>query len=246
MSSHSNGAARTPLMTGRDGHPPGSPSAAATPPMAGTESGTQVRAAAARRRSRRGLLIAVLVVALGGVLAFAGANMLTRHSQVLAVTRDVPMGQVITSADLVVASVSTDPNLSPIPADERDRVVGMVAQVPLVKGELLTRGQVGAATGFVAGQQLVALPLKLGQLPARGLSPGELVLVVGTPGSAGSLDGSKPAVSQVDAVVDGVGKTDAASGITVVDVRVAAADGPGLARLASTGNLAVIVLPAGG
>jgi hypothetical protein len=41
-----------------------------------------------------------------------------------------------------------------------------------------------------------------------------------------------------------VGPPDAASGVTVVDVRVQAADGPGLARLASTGNAALILLPA--
>lgn len=248
MSPRSNGAVHPPLATGgRNAQPSDSPSAPSQPPLAGTETGVQVRAAAARRRSRRGLLIAVLVVALGGVLAFAGANMLTRHSQVLAVARNVPLGQAITSADLTVASVSTDPNLSPIPAGELDRVVGMVAQVPLVKGELLTEGQIGRSTGFVPGQQLVALPLKLGQLPARGLSPGQRVLVVATLGSAGALGGSKPqAAAPVDAVVDDVGKTDGASGVTVVDVRVAAADGPGLARLASTGNLAVILLPAGG
>lgn len=206
------------------------------------------RAAAARRRSRRGLLIAVIVVALGGVLGFTGANMLTRHVQVLAVARDVPVGQVITDADLVVAAVNDDPNLSPIPADQRDQVVGLVAQVPLVRGELLTRAQIGPANGFTEGQQMVALPLKPGQLPSRGLAPGQHVLVVATTGSNAVAAGAQAPAggAPVDAIVADVGPTDPATSLTVVDVRVAAAAGPGLADLASTGNLAVILLPAGG
>jgi hypothetical protein len=55
-----------------------------------------VRSAAARRRtSRRSLIISVLVVLVGGLLAFAGGQVLTRHTQVLAVAQDVPVGATI-------------------------------------------------------------------------------------------------------------------------------------------------------
>lgn len=247
MSTHTNGKANLGKTATLDGGARPQPTAAA--PATGGGQPQAAAAAAARRRSRRGLLIAVLVVLLGGVLAFAGASMMTRHDQVLAVARDVALGQVITDADLVVVSVSADPNLSPISADRRGQIVGLIAQVPLVKGELLTPGQVGPSTGFGAGQQLVALALKPGQLPARGLSSGEQVLVVATPGSndvTGSDSGGTLTAEPVSAVVADVGPADAASGVTVVDVRVASANGPGLARLASTGNLAVILLPTAG
>jgi flagella basal body P-ring formation protein FlgA len=114
----------------------------------------------------------VLVVLVGGLLAFAGGQVLTRHTQVLAVAHDVPVGATIKDSDLTVASVTKDPNLSPIPASQRSQIVGMVAQVGLVTGELLTRAQVGPSSGFTAGQQLVALPLKQGQFPARGADAG--------------------------------------------------------------------------
>ncbi len=206
------------------------------------------------------MIISVLVVLLGGMIAFAGTQLLTKHTDVLAVANDVPVGSTITEDDLATASVVKDANLSPIPASDRSQVVGMVAQVGLVKGTFLTRAQVGRSSGFTVGQQLVALPLKPGQYPARGLDPGQKVLIVATPGQNGSPPptGSSPssapggasstgssASGGTEATVVDVGGTNSATQVTVVDVKVAAADGVQVAQLASTGNVALILLPAG-
>ena len=211
-----------------------------------------MRSAAARRRtSRRGLIISVLVVLVGGLLAFAGGQVLTRHTQVLAVAQDVPVGATIKDSDLTVASVTKDPTLSPIPASQRSQIVGMVAQVGLVNGELLTRAQVGPSSGFTAGQQLVALPLKQGQFPARGLTPGQKVLIVATPGTNGATgNGSGSSSSSVAAqgitgTVAEVGAMNQATQVTVIDVQVNTDSGVEVAQLASTGNLALILMPAG-
>jgi hypothetical protein len=211
-----------------------------------------VRSAAARRQtSRRGLIISVLVVLVGGLLAFAGGQVLTRHMQVLAVALDVPVGATIKDSDLTVAGVTKDPNLSPIAASQRSQIVGMVAQVGLVKGELLTGAQVGRGSGFTAGQQLVALPLKQGQFPARGLTPGQKVLIVATPGTNGAAgsgrgsSSSSAAAQGITGTVAEVGAMNQATQVTVIDVQVDAGSGVEVARLASTGNLALILLPAG-
>jgi hypothetical protein len=195
----------------------------------------------------------VLVVLLGGLLAFTAGQMLTARTEVLAVARDVPLGSTITAEDLTVANVTSDPNLSPIPASHRSQIVGMVAQVPLTRGELLTGAQVGPDSGFTAGEMLVALPLKEGQFVARGLSPGQQVLIVATPGSTGSTSGSATPTDetngardeQIEATVAEVGSLNQATQLTVIDVRVSADDGVRVAELASTGNLALILLPAG-
>lgn len=192
----------------------------------------------------------MLVVLLGGLLALQAGRMLTQHSQVLAVARDVPLGASLTAQDLTVANVTSDPNLSPIPATQQSSIVGMVAQVPLVRGELLTRGQLGTGDGVGPGEVLVALPLKMGQFPARGLTAGQRVLIVTTPGSNG---GSAPAPGnsgdspgrQFTATVAEAGPTNVATQLTVVDVRVGMEDGPSVAALASTGDLALVLLPAG-
>lgn len=204
-----------------------------------------------RRTSQRGLLLSVLVVLVGGLLAFAGARQLTHHTLVLAVAADVPAGATVTAADLTTASISSDPALTPIPAGQRDQVVGQVAQVGLVKGELLTRPQIGPGTAFTPGQVLVALPLKEGQFPGQGLTAGQQVLIVATPGAGAvaSASGNAPAGGgagePVHAVVASTTAADPATGVTVVDVRVPAAAGADLARLASTGNLALVLVPQG-
>jgi len=227
---------------GRNGSPTLDPAAPATAPP--------IRSAAAKRRvSRRSLALSVLVILLGGLLAFTAGQMLTAHNEVLAVARDVQVGSTITADDLTTASVSADPNLSPIPAGQLPDVIGKVAQVPLVRGGLLTQAQVGTGTGLTAGELLVALPLKDGQFPARGLVSGQHVLIVPTPGTtAGTTDAGPAAATKpsVEATVAEVGQTDPTTQQTVVDVRVPDADGPAVAQLASTGNLALILLPTGG
>jgi hypothetical protein len=228
-------------------------SAPTLPPDPPHGSAPVARSAAARRRtSRRALIVSVLLVLLGGVLAYGGSTVLTRHTSVLAVARDVPVGGTIRDADLTVANVSSDPSLSPIPAGQRAEVIGLVARVALVRGELLTRAQVGRGSGFSVGQQLVALPLKQGQFPARGLDAGQTVLIMATPGSNGPAVGSPSsaavggaAAKGISATVAEVGSMNPATQVTVIDVRVTAADGPAVARVASTGNLALILLPAG-
>ncbi|MEP7179587.1 MAG: hypothetical protein ABI775_10885, partial [Pseudonocardiales bacterium] len=62
-------------------------------------------------------------------------------------------------------------------------------------------------------------------------------------GSAGA--GSSTTSSGIDGTVVDVGGMNPATQVTVVDVRVAAADGVHVAQLASTGNVALILLPAG-
>lgn len=226
---------------------PAGHSTAPSPRIAPPPPAAPLRSAAARRRTtRKSLILSVLVVLLGGLIAFAAARMLTAHTAVLAVARDVEVGSTITADDLTVANVPSDPHLSPIPAAQQYQVVGMVAQVPLTRGELLTRAQVGAGSGLAAGKLLVALPLKEGQFPARGLTPGQQVLIVPTPGGTGSTGGTSGTLGRpVEGTVAEAGVANPTTQVTVVDVRVQEADGPTVAQLASTDNLALILLPAG-
>jgi SAF domain-containing protein len=187
----------------------------------------------------------MLIVLLGGLIAFAAGRMLTTQTTVLAVAQDVEVGSTIAADDLTTANVTSDPNLSPIPAAQQSEIVGMVAQVPLTRGELLTRAQVGTGSGLTSGERLVALPLKEGQFPARGLTPGQQVLIVPTPGATGSTSGTG-AGPTTEATVADVGQANPTTQVTVVDVRLRAEDGPTVAQLASTGNLALILLPGGG
>jgi hypothetical protein len=96
---------------------------------------------------------------------------------------------VITSADLGEVRVSADPTLHSIPASQRDRVVGRVAAVSLVPGELVTSGQLSSGPRLATGQAIVGLSLRPGQFPAS-LRPPDQVMVVDTgPTAEGSATG---------------------------------------------------------
>src|SRR4051812_15919102 len=102
MTTHADG---TPPQTFPGSYPPAAPpSAPAAPPPDQTPPVAPVRSAAASRRtSRRGVIISVLVVLVGGLIAFAGTQLLTQHIKVLAVAKDVPVGARITDDDLTTA-----------------------------------------------------------------------------------------------------------------------------------------------
>ena len=102
------------------------------------------------------------------------------------------------------------------------RIVGKVAAVSLVPGELVTSGQLSIGPRLAAGQAVVGLSLRPGQFPA-GLRPPDQVMVVdaGTGGESpnASATPSSPAVLVARAEVFSVdvaadGQTTVASVIT--------------------------------
>ena len=197
-----------------------------------------------RLRRRPAVAAAGLVlVLLGGLGTATLVGRAGDRVEVLAVARDVPAGQPVQAGDLAVARVPVDPALRPVRAGRRDGAVGMRAAVPLRAGSLLTDTQLTDRRPPEAGQQLVGLPLRSGQMPARGLAPGDRTLVVPVPGNDGGTE-ARMDPPPVAATVVGVGDRDE-DGVTTVDVAVPDTAGPGLAELASTGRVAVLLLPAG-
>jgi hypothetical protein len=191
-----------------------------------------------------GGVLVVLAGLAGPVLVGAAGHRVA----VLAVARPVHIGQTLTAGDLVVARVAADPALRPVPAADRDRVVGRVAAVQLRPGGLLTADEVTGTPIPGPGEQLVGVPVKPGRWPARGLVPGDRVLAVPTPAeqTAGQADAAASPVGEpVQARVAEVGPPDPGGTVTVdlaVDERV----GPVLAGWGSAGQVALVLLPAGG
>jgi hypothetical protein len=167
---------------------------------------------------------------------------------VLAVARNVPVGSVITSADLAQVTVSGT-GLATIGAGQAGRVAGHAAAVSLRAGQLLIPADLTTAAVPAAGQMKVPVPLRAQDLPASGLTPGDHVLVLGTPGSGGQAGtgqaGHGPLLAGVPASVYQVSAPDQAGYVTV-DLLVAAADGPVIIRQASTGQIALAVTAPGG
>ena len=81
-------------------------------------------------------------------------------------------------------------------------------------------------------------------LPASGLTPGDRVLIVPTPGTQGQAGGTgaAPALpAPVVGVVAAVSRVANADGYQVVDVLVSFSAGPLVIEQASTGQIALIV-----
>jgi hypothetical protein len=180
------------------------------------------------------------MVAVGALLAVWLASGSNATVPVLAVSRQVALGQVITAADLTVVPIGPEPALRPIPAGSRDEVVGRRAATDLVPGTLLTRGQVTEATAPAAGFALVGVAVKPTQMPDQPLRPGDRLLVVSTPPVDGDVGTDPP--TELEATVVRVGALDE-TGVRVVDVTVADAEAGDLASRAATGRVALVLQP---
>src|SRR5450759_4612682 len=172
---------RTPVPT--PSPPSGSGPVQPSAPMRSTGVPTPpaVRAAAAPRQWRpRQVLLAVLVVVLGGLVSMWAVSSYAHRDRVLVIAQNVAVGHKITVDDLAGADLTVDPRVAAFTVGQQDQVIGMVALVDLAKGTLVNPSQVGQSPLLTAGQVLVPLQLKPGQLPAVGLAPGQRVLLVAT------------------------------------------------------------------
>jgi hypothetical protein len=194
-------------------------------------------------------VIGVLLVLAGALVAAYLYTGIGGRESVVMVARDVPVGTQITASDVATTRVAADQGVALIPGRQLHQVVGRLAAVDLRKGALLTPSQVTTALSPRPGQQVVPVALKLSQLPARGLMPGDQVLVIATPGQQGqdqapTGNGQGPLTQDTAATVDQVSSPDA-DGNVRVDLVVDARVGPAIAKQASTGRLAMVLTSRG-
>ena len=204
-----------------------------------------------RRRRPAMIALGVLLAGMGAMLSVA----VYRHSDhgvaVVLVTAAVPAGAPITSADLSEARVTVSPLIQVVPASQLRQVVGEIAAVGLRPGTLLAPGELTARQPPAPGQEIVPVAVKPALLPASGLSPGDHVLLVPTPGDQGAagataaVAGVPPLAAPVPAVVAAVNSVPDQDGFDVVDLLVRADSGPAVAQQASTGQFALIVTKRG-
>ena len=198
------------------------------------------------RRRRWGLFaLGVVLAALGAVVAYLLVVTAGVTRPYLAVTHKVPYGATIRAEDLTVVDVNPAAGLKPIPADQRDRVVGKHAAADLFPGTLLTGDQLTDLAIPAPGQQLVGIELKPAQVPARALKPGDAVILVVVPPNslAGVPDpqaSSSTRPASITATVAGTGPPETNGNIRV-DVAVSQSDGPTVAAMAAAGRIVIVV-----
>ncbi|WP_194924142.1 SAF domain-containing protein [Catenulispora pinisilvae] len=117
------------------------------------------------------------LVALCGVGGGVLLSSVDGRVPVLQVATPVPAGQKVVAEDLRTAEVAADSGVGLIPESQEDQIVGRVAAVPLVVGDLMTGNKVGASAVFPpVGQAVAPAELKAGSFPAE-LKAGDQVAV---------------------------------------------------------------------
>jgi Flp pilus assembly protein CpaB len=187
------------------------------------------------------LLLVVAGCAAAGALLVGSAG---RTTEVLVAARSVPAGHPIGAEDLGTARISAA-GVRAIAAGDAGTVVGQTAAVPLVHGQLLNRDMLTRQTVPAAGEAMVGLALRPGQLPGAGLEPGDRVsvLAVSGPDTAEPV-AVAPRVLAAQATVYAVGSDAATGGDILVTVVVPDAQAGPLAAHSSAGRLAVVKVAA--
>lgn len=193
------------------------------------------------RRKRRPIWVAlaVVLVALGALLAWYVVANLRDTESVVALRTDVPRGAIIEVDDLTTAEIMPDPALITVPASDLSAVVGRRAAVDLHAGGLLSPASIADTIIPEPGHSVVGLALEAGQLPATTLKVGDHVRIISTPRDQDEAPTENPVVTIQAVVVSSTSPADSAR--TWVDVSVTTADAPHLAGLVATNRVALIL-----
>lgn len=229
---------------------------------AGTTAAT--RSAASRRRGvtpppgqplrtrprRRGMVAGgVLLVLVCGVLAGVLYLKAGGKVSVIVTARPVPAGQVIDRADLTTAQIAAD-SIPAYAGAHMSEVVGKTTAVGVVTGEIVSPAMLTVGSGLPAGSAVVGVAVKPGQLPASGLNPGDVVMVVllsptsaaGTSTATSNPGGAASVLTDHAPVVDTA--TLPAGAGDVISVQVPRTDAAALAAASSAGLVALVRVPA--
>ncbi|MFD7283654.1 SAF domain-containing protein [Streptomyces sp. NPDC059862] len=197
----------------------------------------------ARRRRPGVIALSLALIASGGAGVAVLLLQVGHRTEVVTVVRDVQVGQVLTERDLGKASIALDPAVKAVEAADLESVVGKRAAVELKPGSLLAPSQVTKDSLVKAGEQLVPIGLKPEQVPATALVPGQKVQLVRVPaqGATSSDTEGETSPQTVSGRVVKASQAAPGTGVVVVDVATAAADGPTAAAWVAAGTLRLVL-----
>ncbi|AOH46872.1 flagellar biosynthesis protein FlgA (plasmid) [Cutibacterium modestum] len=193
---------------------------------------------------RRPVFVAagIAIVVVGALLIAQLIHAGQTENRVLEVRSDVGRGEVIRDTDLVAVTVGQVGNVSTVPADQLDALVGKRAAVDLRSGSLLSAGAIGAADTVPApGKSLVGLKLAPGQVPIGDLTAGAKLRLIQTSalnGSATATDAANTNGQSWDATM--AASTKGTDQVTLVNVEVKSGEAARIAQLTSQGRIAVV------
>lgn len=201
------------------------------------------------RERKPGLAALAALLVLAGAL---GAAMLVLRAgdrvEAIQLTERVPAGQPIPEDAMRTVMVAEEPGVDYVLWSQRDIMErqGLVASTDLVEGTVLVGPMLSEDDGLGQDQVIVGLALQPGQYPP-GLQAGDTVDAywVGNASSGDAPEGSTPEELIADnaRVAEINGEADGTSALSL-RLRVDADDAVALARPASDGEVAVVIVPA--
>jgi hypothetical protein len=214
------------------------------------------RLPSARRERKPALAAFALLLIVGGALS-AGLLVIQSGKRVAAIeiSQQVGAGQQIPPSAMTEVQVTSGSGLGYVPWSEASQVAHFFAATTIPPGTLLTSAMVAQASGVTAGRDILGLALKDGQWPDQ-LKVGDHVDIyavsgqnstgAGCPGGGGAALASNAIVINVLSATSGALVSSPQGGTTDVTVAVTPASAGAVACNAAAGNVAVVVLPAGG
>lgn len=210
-----------------------------TAPTVAVASGGRIR----RHRSSRLLWLGVALAVAGALIGFVVYTQAGQREPMIAVARPLAYGQTISEADLRPVSLPADSGLSAVAWSQRSSLLNRPAATDLRAGQVVTADSVLAERLPSAGQAIVGIAVKRGQLPGTPLAPRDAVRVVAAGQSPSATAGVPGAAGvPIDATVLRVSDADS-SGLRVVDLLVDEGQAAAVARLAGAGQAVIVVVP---
>lgn len=221
---------------------------APTPTQPSTDTATGGRAprpvapATRLRRSRTGIGLGVALTAAGALGAYGLADRIQDTRQVLVLATDITAGHALTSADIAATAINPDTQAATIDAASVDELIGRYLRTDLGAGTVLDHDMLSSTANPNKTSSVVGVGVKPTQMPAIGLAAGDHIRVVATPGEQGQPTRNPASYT---AVVVALGAPNDEGTITV-DLSVPRSQAAGVAALAGTGNVALVLdSPAG-
>lgn len=204
---------------------------------------------ARRRPALIALGLAVIATgALGGAWAFSAHN---EDRTVVVARTNLQPGHKVESSDLTTTTLSGADGAQLVAGKDLSSLVGDYPVTTVPNGTLLTTTMLTNTLDVRAGTTIVAIPVKVGQVPGSGLRAGDPVTLVLTAGSGSSnlpadLKPGQSWEASVASVHEQNAATAAQNTTQVVDVSVSSGTAKQVAEAAGTGQVALTLNAAGG
>ncbi|MDV6246246.1 MULTISPECIES: SAF domain-containing protein [Rhodococcus] len=180
--------------------------------------------------------IALCVVFVVGAVVLV--NGLRHVTEVLVVSNGISQGEKITSDDLTTVQINSDANVSSIPIEQKNAVIGKSAAVTLPAGTVLNPNAITEAVIPGKGLTVVGITASYAKLPAQPLQPGDMVRVVDTPRDQDDAPVQGPIATKAQVVST---KEIPETGEITVDVIVPDAEGSWVSARAATGRVSIVL-----